>query len=426
MIAITSLLLNPLTSIAAQNKFTPGTNQLEHWGIDYIGAKNAHAKGLTGRGVKVAVIDTGIDLNHPDLEVAGGVSFVNYTNSYQDDHGHGSHVAGIIAAKNNSYGILGIAPNVELYAVKALDQNRQGPIENIVNGIYWAIENHMDIIHLSWSTSEYHEGLEQAVKQAYDAGILLVGSAGNLGTANGVGQTVRYPAKFEQVIAVAAIDQTGNRAAFSSTGEEVEVAAPGVYIYSCTIGSSYASDSGTSQAAPHVTGVLALLKEAFPQASNEELRQKLRELTIDVGPIGKDPYFGYGIVQAPIMSPPYPPYQETKRPYQITIVGSTDILYSQDVNHKTGAKLANQKVTVVEKYQNWYKVQTWLGDKWIYPNHVIYDNKEIMILNESRNVYHVPNGYYVGRIDPQIVTASEKRGNWYKIATWLGSSWIKI
>ncbi|KGE21040.1 S8 family serine peptidase [Paenibacillus wynnii] len=260
------------------------------WGFQAVKPTKLWEKGYTGTGVKVAVIDSGL-YAHPELSVAGGISTVDYTTSYTDDNGHGTHVAGIIAAKSNNGGMVGIAPDVLLYAVKSMDANGDGNLQDVLEGIDWAIQNHMDIINLSLGTTYSSNSLKDIVDQAYAAGIIMVGSAGNSGAGT---NTITYPAKYDSVIAVSAMDVNQARGDFSSTGPENEISAPGVGIISTASGGGYAKTSGTSQAAPHITGMLALLKQEHPLLSNVQLREEIRRYAIDLGAPGRDDEFGYG------------------------------------------------------------------------------------------------------------------------------------
>ncbi len=274
-------------------------SQTVDWGMSKIQAPAAWSSNLTGKGVKIGVVDTGI-ANHEDLTVAGGVAFTSYTSSYTDDNGHGTHVAGIIGAKNNSYGTVGVANDASLYAVKVLGSDGSGYLSDIIAGIDWCITNKMDIINLSLGSSTPSAALQQEVDKAYSQGVLVVAAAGNDGTSDGSTDTVNYPAKYSNsVIAVSATDSNNQRASFSSTGNEIEVAAPGTNIRSTYLNNQYVTMSGTSMATPFVTGDLALLKQAYPSLSPNQLRAKLRENVIDLGTAGKDSWYGYGLIQAP-------------------------------------------------------------------------------------------------------------------------------
>lgn len=274
------------------------TAQNIDWGMTAVNATYAWNSGYTGKGVKIAVLDSGIDTHHEDLTVADGVSFVDYTTSYNDDFGHGTHVAGIIGAKNNSLGIVGVAPDADLYAVKVLDQTGTGYLSDVIAGIDWAIDNDMDIVNLSMTTDVDSFALRQAVDEAYAKGVLLVASAGNTGTADGSGETVQYPAKYGSVISVGAMDQSNQRAAFSATGGDLEVVAPGVGINSTYKNSSYRQLSGTSMGSAFAAGILAVYKEEFPDENAASIRNRLDSSALQPeGTVGHNALYGYGVVQ---------------------------------------------------------------------------------------------------------------------------------
>ncbi len=276
---------------------TPATEQVLPWGVERIGAELAHSQNK-GQGIKVAILDTGIDLDHPDLRVAGDVTFVPGTTSGDDDNGHGTLVAGIIAALDNDIGTVGIAPEVELYAVKVLDRRGTGTMRTIRRGIEWAIDNDMQVINMSFGVAAKlgHE-VRQALKEAYQAGIVIVAAAGNEGTADGEGDTMWAPGEYKQVIAVGAIDEADNRYGSSSTGETLELVAPGVNIYSTRAGGDYANLTATSAASPHIAGVAALLI-ASGVSNNTKIRQILQSTAEDLGTPEWDNQYGYGLVNA--------------------------------------------------------------------------------------------------------------------------------
>jgi subtilisin family serine protease len=272
--------------------------QIEDWGVTATQATYAWDKGYTGKGVKIAVLDTGISLSHEDLIVEGGTSFVDYTTSYDDDSGHGTHVAGIIGAKNNHVGTIGMAPDSSLYAVKVLDSHGTGYLSDVIAGIDWAIENKMDIVNLSMATSVDSQALHNAVDNAYAGGLLVVAAAGNAGTVDGTGDTIQFPAKYSSVISVGAVDQNKQRAASSSTGSNLEIVAPGVGINSTYLNNGYTAMSGTSMAAAFVSGELAMLKQENPTFTASLLRNDLDEHVIDLGGEGRDVTFGFGLLNA--------------------------------------------------------------------------------------------------------------------------------
>lgn len=295
--AANELLADPSVKFVEEDVKIGLSVQLEDWGIESTNIPVAWNSGFTGKGVKVAVIDSGIS-QHEDLVVAGGVSTVGYTTSYSDDQGHGTHVAGIIGARNNSFGVKGVAYETELYAVKAFDNKGEAFMSDLVEAVNWSIENDMDIINFSAGTQDSSRALLTVMNKAYDSGLLIVAAAGNDGAPDGLDDSVDFPARYASVIGVGAVDRNFTRATFSSTGPAVEVSAPGVGILSTYLNNQYAYLSGTSMATPYVTGELALLKQAYPHLTNEELRMVLIEHTRDLGRAGRDPYFGYGFIQA--------------------------------------------------------------------------------------------------------------------------------
>ena len=277
------------------------------WGITKIGAPLVHTNGNKGTGINVAIIDTGINYNHPDLHgnYKGGYDFVNDDVDPLDDNGHGTHCAGIIAAADNDIGVIGVAPEANLYSLKMLDSKGSGYISDLIAAIEWAIEtrkdadtsNDIQIVSMSLGSNSGVTALETACSQAYDSGILLVAAAGNDGNRRGTGDSVDYPGAYSSVIAVAATDFTNIRASFSSTGPAVELAAPGVNILS-TYQGDLTSLSGTSMACPHVAGTAALVLAANPSFTNYNIRNRLAQTATDLGTRGRDKLYGYGLVNA--------------------------------------------------------------------------------------------------------------------------------
>ncbi|MGB3459873.1 MAG: S8 family serine peptidase [Halobacteriota archaeon] len=269
------------------------------WGVEHIGAGIVHDGGNTGDGVKVAIIDTGINYNHPDLSenYAGGYDFVNDDDDPMDDAGHGTHCAGIVAAVDNGAGVVGVAPDAHLYGFKVLDSSGSGYLSDAIAGIDAAVGDETDIISMSFGSSSDLESMGAACDAAYGAGIVLVASAGNSGNPPARGDNVGYPARYDSVIAVAATDSNDIRARWSSTGPAVELAAPGVGIYSTYMGVGYVTMSGTSMACPHVAGTAALVIYSGI-ADNGAVRTCLQETADDLGAIGRDNLYGYGLVDA--------------------------------------------------------------------------------------------------------------------------------
>ncbi|MEB5479326.1 alkaline protease [Shouchella clausii] len=286
---VDALELDPAISYIEEDAEVTTMAQSVPWGISRVQAPAAHNRGLTGSGVKVAVLDTGIS-THPDLNIRGGASFVPGEPSTQDGNGHGTHVAGTIAALNNSIGVLGVAPNAELYAVKVLGASGSGSVSSIAQGLEWAGNNGMHVANLSLGSPSPSATLEQAVNSATSRGVLVVGASGNSGAGS-----ISYPARYANAMAVGATDQNNNRASFSQYGAGLDIVAPGVNVQSTYPGSTYASLNGTSMATPHVAGAAALVKQKNPSWSNVQIRNHLKNTATSLGSTN---LYGSGLVNA--------------------------------------------------------------------------------------------------------------------------------
>lgn len=287
------------------------------WGIDRIDADLVWGT-CDGTGVRVAVLDTGINGPamgdsgddptgpHPDLEcnIAGGINIVSGGEQARDDNGHGTHVAGTIGADDNYFGAIGAAPGVSLYSVKVLGADGSGYYSWIIDGLQWCVDNGIQIANMSLGGSRPSRSLQLACDNAYASGVLLVAASGN------EGGRVNYPAKYDSVIAVSAINSDDSVASFSNTGREIELCAPGVSVFSTCDqwldGSEHDMDgsqdgygvlSGTSMASPHVAGTAALVI-ASGVTGPDAVRARLQETAEDLGPTGKDDAYGYGLVDA--------------------------------------------------------------------------------------------------------------------------------
>lgn len=242
--------------------------------------------------IKIAIVDTGVQLNHPDLvnKLLPGYDFVNRDTSPEDGNGHGTHVAGIAAAMtNNTRGVAGIAPLASILPVRVLDNNGSGLLSDIANGIIYAVNQGAQVINLSLGGAQGATTLQNAIDYAWSRGAVIVAAAGN----NGV-STPTYPANYSNVIAVASTDSADRKSSFSNYGRWVEVAAPGSNILSTYTGSYYAYLDGTSMASPQVAGLAALL--AGQGRSNTEIRSIIQN-TADPVP-GTGTYWIYGRVNA--------------------------------------------------------------------------------------------------------------------------------
>ncbi len=276
------------------------------WGVSRIGSRLVNAVGNTGKGIKVGILDTGIDYNHEDLKgnYRGGYNFVENNNNPIDMNGHGSHIAGIIAAEDNDIGVVGVAPQAYLYSVKVLSFDSTGSTSDILSGLEWSVDNKMQIINMSLGSEDNSISISRAINNTYNAGILIVAAAGNSGNTAGTGNNIDYPARYNDVISVGATDINDNRANFSSTGPRLELSAPGVNILSTLNGNKnkYGTLSGTSMSCPHVVGVAALIMSAEPGITNTRVRirmqmtaQKMSKVT---GNFSAKDWYGYGLVDA--------------------------------------------------------------------------------------------------------------------------------
>lgn len=300
-VALEGLSRNPKVKLIEADVEIHALGETLPWGVDRIDAELVHKAGNTGEGIKVAVIDSGVDYTHDDLEglVVGGYDFVNNDHDPFDDNGHGTHVAGTIAAVNNEIGVIGVAPGVDIYALKVLDASGSGSFSNIIAALNWCVLNGIKVTNNSFGSSvDPGATVQDAFIRSYNAGILHIASAGNSGKANGRGDNVGFPAQYDSVMAVAATDSNDARAYFSSTGPDVEIAAPGVAILSTVPGGGYESWSGTSMASPHVAGVAALIMASNSGISNVAVRERLVSTAEDLGVTGRDTWFGYGLVDA--------------------------------------------------------------------------------------------------------------------------------
>jgi subtilisin len=256
-----------------------------------------------GKGIRVGVVDTGIDFNHPDLKpnYAGGMSFVPGAPTPMDDQGHGTHCSGTIAAAINGAGVVGVAPQASLYGVKVLDSNGSGQFSWVVAGIDWCIQNKMHIISMSLGGSAAPTALQTICNVAWKQGLLIVAAAGNDQPGHPVppaASNVGYPGKYKNVIAVSAIDSGNVITYFSSRGPEVDLCAPGLNVLSTAPGGGYATMSGTSMACPHVSGAAALTWGAHRFATNQQIWNLLAFTVDNLGAPGWDMLYGYGRVNA--------------------------------------------------------------------------------------------------------------------------------
>lgn len=278
------------------------------WGITRVGADVLHDEGETGEGADIAIIDTGIDSDHEDLQanLEEGQAFIECTENcsgppwngndndclepWDDDNDHGTHCAGTADAVDNDLGVVGVSTEATLHAAKVLECDGSGSYSDVAAGIEWAADQGYDVGSLSLGGDD-SSTVQDACQYAYDKGVLLVAAAGNDGPCT---DCVGYPAAYDTVVAVSATDDNDDLADFSSTGPEVELAAPGVDVLSTVPVDDYEYFDGTSMACPHVSGAGGqLMANGY---SNTEARQRLQDTAEDIGLADNEQ--GYGLLDA--------------------------------------------------------------------------------------------------------------------------------
>jgi subtilisin len=281
--AIEGLSQRPDVRYVERNGTMHALGQQLTWGVDRVDAEVATANGSTGSGADVAILDTGIDSDHPDLvdNLGAGRAFVKargpYAEDWDDDNDHGTHCAGIADADDNSQGVRGVSTAATLHAVKVLDKRGSGSYSDIAAGVEYVADQGWDVGSMSLGGSSGSQTLKDACSYAVDRGVFLVAAAGNDGPC---GDCVGYPAAYRECLAVSSSASDDSLSSFSSTGSEVELIAPGTDIYS-TVPGGYDTFSGTSMATPHVAGAAGqLMAEGY---TNTEVRSRLEDTAEDIG-----------------------------------------------------------------------------------------------------------------------------------------------
>ena len=268
-------------------------NRSDHeWNVQMINADKIKKNKLKKK-IKIALLDSGVDAGN-DISLAYSISLVpgeeEMTKMFMDGSGHGSSVAGLIAAEDNEEGITGINPNAEIYSIRVLDDANQAPLSRVIEGIYLAIEQKVNIINMSFGLNTYSKALEEAIRAAAEEGILIVAAAGNTGD-----RGVQYPAAYEEVLAVGSVDKQGEVAEHSAKGEEIEIVAPGELVRTTGFLGTEMVSSGTSLAAPQVAAVASLIWERDPGVPADFVRDLLKE---SANLYGEAESYGNGLVDA--------------------------------------------------------------------------------------------------------------------------------
>lgn len=251
---------------------THALKQTFPWGVERIGAPMVWTK-TKGQGIRIAVIDTGIDPSHPAIKrnYKGGINIIAPSFPPMDYNGHGTHVAGIIAGRAAHLGLLGVAPWATIYAVKAFNKNGSANLSDLLRAINWCMEKKIHIINMSFGMEMVSESLKRAIMIAHNRKIVMVAATGN----QGLKGSIDFPARFPETIAVTSTSMNNRLSAFGNRGKGVEIAAPGEKIPSAWLGQTTKEMSGTSMAVPHVTGTIALMLQLNPNLNPEQLRYLL-------------------------------------------------------------------------------------------------------------------------------------------------------
>ncbi|WP_246070753.1 S8 family serine peptidase [Paenibacillus kobensis] len=267
--------------------------------LNLIGAKNAWKKVHSQTDITIALVDTGVDLNHPDLKnnLVPGVNLIHSDKSPADDNGHGTSVAGVLAAAgNNGTGVAGLLWRARIMPIKALDEDGSGDESKLGEAILYAVRKGARIVVLSVGLYRYSPYMRDVVQYAESKGVLLVAATGNDGMLLGSRAAVKYPAAYPSVLAVGGVTENGKPEARSNPGSEVDIAAPW-NVYTTARGGGYKREEGTSMAAPQVAAAAALVLAQHPEFKPYEIREMLRQTAKDIGPAGVDEASGYGLLQ---------------------------------------------------------------------------------------------------------------------------------
>lgn len=382
-------------------QWTPNDPRFDdQWNLGKINAPRAWEYSR-GREVDIAVVDSGIDQDHPDLgKVSGQIDFVEGDSTADDDNGHGTHVAGIAGAlTGNGTGVAGAGPSCRLLIAKVLGADNTGTLEDVIDGILWSADNGAEVINLSLGHYGASTAEEDAVNYAWNSGAVVVGAAGNDDTSQRF-----YPAAYPRAIAVSATTRDDRRAGFSNYGGWVDLAAPGTSILS-TVPGGYDYLGGTSMAAPHVSALAGLISAQGYSAG--QIRNRMEATAADLGPDGKDVGFGHGRIDA---------YRAAYRAYK-QVVDNDSSRFSASGNWSVSSWNREKagkdyrvtrpaKVTDSAKFEvrvpstTYYDVYAWWPD---YPR----------FNDRTRYVIRTTSGFKV-----KTVNQRENGGRWNKLGTY--------
>lgn len=262
------------------------------WGVRRIGAPKVWEQ-TRGKGVRVGILDTGIDLDHPDLvpNLAEGTNILNPDQLPDDDNGHGTHVAGIVGAARTGRGVIGVAPEAGLIPIKAFNEKGEARISAVIQGIEWAVNNQIQVLNMSFGTNQASFALRRAINAAHKKGLVLIAATGN----DKQKTVADYPARFRNVLGVGATNILDEVVDFSIGGYGLDLVAPGKDILSSFIGGGLKTMSGTSMAAAHVSGVAALILAIMPELNPDEVYDLIVEAAEPLGGVAA-PEQGAGLL----------------------------------------------------------------------------------------------------------------------------------
>lgn len=278
-----------------EDEFYPEQWQVQAVNADYIWDFETY-----GNEVNVSVIDTGCNL-HDDIKdnVKGGFDYIRNGSPFEDNNGHGTHVAGIIASAHNDFGISGVAPKVNIYALKCVESGYVTTVDMLAKAIKDAVDVYdSKVISMSIGTPAHFNAIYDSVRYAYDKGAVIVAAVGNITSS---GYDYYFPAGYDEVIGVGSVGIYNNVSSFSLKNESVFVVAPGEKVKSLKGTNEYVYKSGTSQATPIVSGIVALMMSADNTLNTEHIKYIIKNTSTDLGESGYDYTYGYGLINAKAM-----------------------------------------------------------------------------------------------------------------------------